>query len=231
MMAKKIIIGCIVSISSIWISTAVAQYDRTVSAGDFALPVTLLDFSASGGDDAIILNWTTGSEVDVVGYNLYRSTDESANFSVINETLIPSHVNGPQVNEYQYIDYELEVDIDYYYRLASVELNGCERLIGSTIMSRLCLDNTDLTFSLEGSYPDPFNSQATIFFTVYERDLISLQIYNLKGRKVATLLERVLTPGSYVESFNGDKLPSGVYLCQLRGRSGLTSTQKMVLLR
>ncbi len=230
MIARKITIVCLISIFTICISTAVAQYDRSESSGDYALPVTLLSFSASGGNDAVILDWATGSEIDLMGFNLYRSTESVENFDRLNSTLIPSQ-GGAEFTEYEYIDGETEVGVDYFYRLSTIELNGSEHIIGATISGHLSPTGRELTFSLRGSFPDPFNSQASIAFSVHEYGRISLQVYDLSGRKIITLLDRILSPGEYVESFNGDQLPSGVYLCRLHDAQGFSITHKMVLLR
>lgn len=215
----------------ILVSSAGAQYDRGESAGDFALPVTLLDFTASGGENCVILSWVTASEVDLVGFNLYRSLKREEYYTCINPLIVPSRGTGPELNEYQYIDYDVENGSCYFYKLSSVELSGCEEYVGSIVTGIPLKTIGDMSITLKGSFPDPFNSQVSILFAVNKESRISLCVYDIIGRKVATLLDRVLSPGEYSESLNGDQLPSGVYLCRLQGENGLDRVHKMVLLR
>lgn len=208
-----------------------AQYDRAESAGDFALPVTLLTFSASGSENAIILQWETASEIDMLGYNLYRSLESQGTFDRINPTMITARGTWLQINEYQYIDSNVEPGRSYFYKLASVEINGRETFLGSTISAASQETARPDLVGLKGNFPAPFNSSTRIEFSVYETDRVLLQVYDVKGRKIATLLNRVLSPGEYSERFDGDRLPSGIYLCRLIGGNGSESVHKMILLR
>ena len=208
-----------------------AQYDRGESVGDYALPVTLLNFSASGGHNSIILTWMTASEIDLMGFNLCRSMEPEEGFYRINPTFIPAMGKGPELIEYQYVDYEVDNGFLYYYRLLEVGLNGQETIIGSTHHSFTMLQESwDSPIDLKGNYPEPFNELTRIFFSVYEKSRVQLQIYDLKGRKVATVLDRILSPGNYEEPFEGDLFPSGIYFCRLKGENGFETVRKMVLL-
>jgi hypothetical protein len=210
---------------------AQAQYDRGESSGDFALPVTLLNFSAVGEDHAIMLQWTTASEIDLVGFNLYRSEEPIGGFTCINPTIIPSRGAGPEINEYQYLDDDVASGSSYFYKLSSLELDGSEVFLGSTITGNPSHAYGDMSFALKGSYPDPFNGQASIVFSVKAENRVSLTIYDINGRVISILVDRILAPGEYVETFHGDHLPSGVYLCRMQSEGGYNYVHKMILLR
>lgn len=223
--------------------TARAQYDRSESSGDFPLPVTLMNFTAAGGDNSVVLCWKTCSEIDLAGFNLYRALGCDGVFSPINPVLVPARGTGPDFQEYQYIDQNLSNGFHYYYKLSTVDLNGREAIEEPPILGipgnpqetswqDPALDLTQFALlRFKGNYPEPFNGQAWIAFSVYESSRVLLQIYDISGRKVASLLDCIFSPGDYVQLFNGDHLPSGVYFCRLQGENGFDTIQKMVLLR
>jgi hypothetical protein len=228
---RKLHLGWLVLLCVFLASNVEAQYDRGESSGDYALPVTLLNFTASDGEHAITLNWVTASEIDLVGFNLHRSTEPNGGFMRINPGLIPSQGTGPALNEYQYVDDAVEDGFLYYYKLSSIELDGNEEFIGSTVKGSISPTIGDPSIAFKGSYPDPFNSQVSIAFSVNSEGRVSLTIHDVSGRKIATLLNRILASGDYIETFKGDQFPSGVYLCRVQGGNGYQHVHKMILLR
>jgi hypothetical protein len=86
------------------------------------------------------------------------------------------------------------------------------------------------TFNLEQNYPNPFNPATTIDYSVGRQGHVSLVVYNLLGQEVATLVNDNVQAGSYQATFDASKLPSGVYVYQLKAGSFVES-RKMVLLK
>jgi len=90
-------------------------------------------------------------------------------------------------------------------------------------------------YALEQNYPNPFNPSTRISYTIGERGLVSLDVFDILGRQVLTLVNEVQAAGSYQITWNGrnsQNLPvtSGVYFYRLRSGS-FTRTDKMVLLK
>jgi M6 family metalloprotease-like protein len=85
-------------------------------------------------------------------------------------------------------------------------------------------------FSLYPLYPNPFNSTATLTFSLPWTSQISLIIYTIEGRKVAEVLDGQYQPGLHRIGFNASDLSSGVYFARLLA-PGFTQTQKMVVLK
>ncbi|MDH3890569.1 MAG: T9SS type A sorting domain-containing protein [candidate division Zixibacteria bacterium] len=90
-------------------------------------------------------------------------------------------------------------------------------------------------FLLMQNYPNPFNPQTSIRFELAGAGYTSLELYNVAGQKVATLVDEHLSAGEYVTSWNGhdsngNQAASGVYFYRLESGE-LRSTRKMVLLR
>jgi hypothetical protein len=71
-------------------------------------------------------------------------------------------------------------------------------------------------FKLSKNYPNPFNPQTTIEFTLLETVPVKLQVYNVLGQNVATLANGTLTAGMHRINFNASALPSGLYFYELR---------------
>ncbi len=85
-------------------------------------------------------------------------------------------------------------------------------------------------FALSQNYPNPFNPSTTISYSVQNKGEVSLIIYDLLGREVAVLVNRVQNAGNHVVSFSGNDLPSGIYYYTLKTDQGII-TKKMVLLK
>lgn len=86
------------------------------------------------------------------------------------------------------------------------------------------------SFKLNQNYPNPFNPSTKIDYTVAQAGLVSIKVYNLLGQEVATLLNENLAPGAYQVTFDGAKLPSGVYVYKMTAGS-YQESKKMVLMK
>ncbi len=80
------------------------------------------------------------------------------------------------------------------------------------------------------AYPNPFNAQASLSFSLPITGAVSLKLYDITGREVRTLLDERRAAGRHVIRFDASDLPSGVYLCRLSA-ADWHATQKLVLLK
>lgn len=85
-------------------------------------------------------------------------------------------------------------------------------------------------FALSQNYPNPFNPSTKIEFTVPTESRVRLDIFDLLGRRIATLVDEQKIAGTYVVDFEGSNLVSGVYIYQLSSGTQILS-KKMVLLK
>lgn len=85
-------------------------------------------------------------------------------------------------------------------------------------------------FSLEQNYPNPFNPSTNIRFELTEAGLVTLNVFNILGQKVATLANGKLASGVHTLTFNANNLPSGVYVYQLT-TSLQSISRKMLLIK
>jgi len=85
-------------------------------------------------------------------------------------------------------------------------------------------------FSLEQNYPNPFNPSTTIAFSLTQNSKVSLEIYNLVGQRVTTLISGYLSAGKHTFNWHASDKPSGVYLCKLTSGQQ-TKIIKMILMK
>jgi len=85
-------------------------------------------------------------------------------------------------------------------------------------------------YSLSQNYPNPFNSATMIDFSIMKKDNVSLTVFNLLGKKIGILEDRVLTPGYYSIKWEPDNISSGLYFYQL-STSEFKDTKKLFLLK
>ncbi len=87
-----------------------------------------------------------------------------------------------------------------------------------------------LTATLRQNYPNPFNPRTTISFTIPARQRVSLRVFNILGREVATLVDGELTPGTYDVEFDGTPYATGIYLYRLETKETVL-TKKMIMVK
>ncbi len=72
----------------------------------------------------IIVEWQTATEIDTVGFNLYRADQADGNYEKINPTLIPSSDEPLKGGSYQYVDARVVPNRVYYYQLEDIDTQG-----------------------------------------------------------------------------------------------------------
>jgi hypothetical protein len=85
-------------------------------------------------------------------------------------------------------------------------------------------------FSLSQNYPNPFNAITDIEFSLPAQADVRLEIFNMLGQKVATMVDGVLPAGYHTASWNATNEASGVYFYRLTA-GGLAKTNQMTLLK
>ena len=85
-------------------------------------------------------------------------------------------------------------------------------------------------FNLRQNYPNPFNPSTTIRFSLPSKSFVTLKVFDLIGREVATLVSEEMSAGSYFKQWNAANMSSGIYFYHLHSGT-FTETKKLVLLR
>lgn len=98
--------------------------------------------------------------------------------------------------------------------------------MGTSVIDRQ--NRTPETFDLSQNFPNPFNPNTKIVFSLKTNNFMSLRVYNALGQEVATLVDQKLSSGTYSVSFDANNIPSGIYFYTLNA-GNFSSTKKMVL--
>ena len=112
-------------------------------------------------------------------------------------------------------------------------LEGC--IISGTTYGNLLVDVEDeiitpIEFELSQNYPNPFNPSTKIKYQIPETEKVTLKVFDILGKEVATLVDREMRAGKYEVDLNGNSLTSGIYFYQLR-TGNFVETKKMILLK
>jgi hypothetical protein len=93
-----------------------------------------------------------------------------------------------------------------------------------------------VVFELYISYPNPFSSETKIEFVLPKEAHVSLEVYDVTGRIVKTLVEKKMGIGYYLVKWDANDVPSGIYFCKIRahtapGTEAYTETRKLILIQ
>lgn len=86
------------------------------------------------------------------------------------------------------------------------------------------------TFALDQNYPNPFNATTRIAFALPQATPVTLTVFDLLGREVATLIDEAMAPGRYEVAFEAHGLPSGLYLYVIE-TDGFRARKAMVFVK
>jgi hypothetical protein len=181
---------------------------RTTNA---ALPVELLSFNAKRTDNGILLSWKTASEQNNAGFEVQR---RSENQGASTEWHTLGFVRGAgtttEIQSYSFLDKTASGKVQY--RLKQLDFDG--RFEYSNIIE---LDaGLPKQFLLEQNYPNPFNPTTSINYQLPIDSDVRLEVYDLLGRKVMTLVNATQVAGTYSVQLNAALLASGVYFYRLQ---------------
>jgi hypothetical protein len=85
-------------------------------------------------------------------------------------------------------------------------------------------------FSLEQNYPNPFNPVTNFQFSIVNRQLTILKVYNVLGQEVATLVNEVKQPGTYTVQWDASGMASGMYFYRIQA-GDFVATRRLLLLK
>ncbi|UCG52213.1 MAG: Ig-like domain-containing protein [Candidatus Latescibacterota bacterium] len=193
-----------------------------------AVAVSLTDFTGTIQKGAPVVHWSTGLELNTKGFHLLRSDGEIGEYKQLTPQMVPSkgHSGGA---DYQFEDATARPNQTYYYRLQLVSELGEDQELGPyKVVFRA-------SFSLEQNFPNPFNPNTTIRFTIPQDSHVKLVIYDVAGRRVRTLVNGKKQANFYrivwdSTNDNGDPVASGVYFYHLEAGK-FRKSKKMVVLK
>jgi hypothetical protein len=101
----------------------------TITVGE-ATVITLSSFTAYPSDGEVLIEWITGTEIDNVGFNLYRSKSEVGGYVQLNSSIILAEGDSTQGAIYEYVDEDVKNRKTYYYMLEDIDLYGISTFHG-----------------------------------------------------------------------------------------------------
>ena len=191
------------------------------------LPVELTSFSASVVSNAVKLNWRTETEVNNYGFEVERKV--GGLHSIIGNWEKLGFVNGNgnsnSPKSYSFEDKNVNTG-KYSYRLKQIDNDG-QFEYSKTIEVDF---GTPGKFELAQNFPNPFNPETEIRFTLPAASSVKLTVFNLLGQEVKLLVNEYKEAGTHIINFNASDFNSGVYIYRLE-TNGVTQTHKMTLVK
>ena len=183
------------------------------------------------------LQWPNNPEPDIYEYTIYRDLSNGLGFQYLastsntlydDPTVTINPPGGPAGHEVYYkitasdiTDYESD-----YSNIVSCNVPGNDPY--KSVSGNSFTD--DIDYKLIQNYPNPFNPSTSINYQVKEKGVVSLKVYDMLGREVASLVNENQESGKYSVTFNAASLPSGVYIYSLRVND-FVQNNKMTLMK
>lgn len=205
-----------------WEDLRTGVYDiYAQQAGDAPTAVAISQFEVAWDGEAISVRAAFRSHLVIEAVNVYRS-DGDAPMRRLDEII---GVTSP----FEYVDRSVMAGESYRYQIGVVDADG------EFLSPALTISTTALPTALEQNRPNPFNPSTTIRFTTSARTHTTVAIYDAAGRRVRTLVDRMLPAGRHDVDWDGRDehgalQSSGVYFYRLQAGNRAES-KKMVLLK
>jgi hypothetical protein len=190
-----------------------------INIGNEQLPVQLSSFTAatiqsSGG---VLLKWTTLSETNNYGFEIQKSLEGSDTWQTIEGSFVAGNGTTLETHSYSYTDMTASPGA-WYYRLKQIDLDDAihySESIKPSGVTGVKEKEIPKEFALDQNYPNPFNPSTVINFALPRESMVSLEVYNLIGQRVAVLVNEVKPAGYHSLRFNGASFSSGIYFYSL----------------
>ena len=212
---------------------AAAAITEIPSSATAPLPVQMVEFSAASIPQGVLLRWRTATEADNAGWEIERR-----NVGMMESWTKIGFVEGAGTStsprEYSFVDATPSATRfapsaqRIAYRLKQVDRSGAFSYSGEIEVE---LGLAPEAFSLGDPYPNPFNPETTIEFSLAVPGHATMKVFDVLGREMATLFEGEAESGrAYRRSFNASRLSTGIYIVRLES-AGLTAKHKIVYIR
>jgi len=206
------------------------------SDDESTLPVELIEFNGEieSSTDRVLLTWSTATEKENFGFFVNRAfipLDE-LNSGGIQDTVWTEigFVEGAgttlERQDYRFIDSDIDQAGKYLYQLKQVDFGGLSEYFGPVEVELEVPEKPEL----QNNYPNPFNPTTNITYKVSRTSKVLIEVYNVLGQKVTTLVDEQNQPGTFTVVFDGSGLTSGMYLVRMQV-DGNVFTRKMMMIK
>ena len=197
------------------------------------LPIQLASFSGTViGAASVRLHWTTASELNNFGFEIQRSVAQAGPWNTVANGFIRGHGTTTVPQEYTFTDVDAGDGI-VFYRLKQVDLDGSVHYsdgISVNLLTGVAGNRFPTAFSLEQSFPNPFNPSTTIRYGLPEDAEVTLEVFNALGQRVALLVQERQAAGYHEARFTAAGLASGAYFYVIKA-GDYYATKSLVLLK
>ena len=190
------------------------------------LPVELTSFSAVIDGTSIILMWRTETEVTNYGFEVERA---SSSTTPVQEGwkkigFVQGHGNCNSPKDYTFTDTPVE-GTSFQYRLKQIDTDG-QYQYSNIVTVEIA---TPIQFELKQNFPNPFNPATHITYNLPRDGFVTIKVYDIVGSEIAALVNEEKKAGSYLITFDGANLSSGVYICTMGGDSFVKSIKMLMI--
>jgi hypothetical protein len=201
--------------------------DWTLDEGS-SLPVDLVGLAIQEIRNRPVIKWETASEFENYGFYVERRfLDDSTKADEWTEVaFIEGKGTIHERQFYQFQDENVGISGRYEYRLTQMDFDGKTETFGPIEFFNRPPDY----FMLDQNYPNPFNPVTTIPYQMAKNGKIRIDVFDVLGRRIQTLVDTEVKAGSYSVSFNASNLASGVYLVRMT-TEGFSFTRKIMLMK
>jgi predicted outer membrane repeat protein len=196
------------------------------------LPVELARFEAQrSGTEAVTVQWQTLSETNNAGFEVQRaaaSADGPVSTGESWQTI--AHLSGAGTTDtpqsYRFEDTDLPYAADSLsYRLRQVDTGGTESFSEAITIARQVTEA-----ELLPTYPNPARSQATVRFAVPNRQDVRIDLYDMLGRRIRTVVD-TNAEGRTEAQLDVSSLASGTYFLRMQTEDGPVDTHRVTVVR
>lgn len=209
-----------------------APQDLTVSAiGGQGVSYPKLEWNLNTEDDVeeASQGYFIERRLDVLGNGNWSSWAELGNVSGLTNTYIDYTISdagsGPSKAQYRIRAKDINNNHSNYSSVIEINYGTSQQKISPT--SDLKLPEA---YSINQNFPNPFNPITSIYYSVLNKGLVKLKVYDLLGNEIATLVDEEKEKGIYTVNFNGNNFSSGAYIYIIRVNNFVAS-KKMLLVK
>jgi hypothetical protein len=122
--------------------------------------------------------------------------------------------------------YHLSAQVRDIFGNSAQAAGGWFEVIPGTVVSA---NDLPTAFALSGCWPNPFNPSTTVRFSLPATEMTTLEVFNLQGQRVATLINGMMEAGEHEVTFSAGSLPTGTYLLNLRSGTHAAVTKASLI--
>jgi hypothetical protein len=213
------------------------QYFTATASGNpnnqTTLPVEYTSFTASATKSSTTLSWNTATEVNNFGFEVEKRAVSNGQGGVVSDQwkkigFVSGNGTSNTPHSYSFKDEKISRGT-YAYRLKQTDNSGAFKYSQETEVTIAAPKN----FALSQNYPNPFNPSTVISYELPDGGtphVVSLRVYDVMGREVASLVNETKEAGFYEVKFDASGLASGLYFYRLQ-TGNFTAVKKLIFMK